>query len=156
MSNLQWVYTLTVCSCNVTYAFPSESTLYSCLNVKELLARSRCKIWSISDCNLTWTQNQLVCKWTLNHLAKLAKWLSVSLRTKWFWVRVQLQELTWFSKKWFFVWSSLSTWYHLHLMVVKITWSNCNSMFCSYLGHSSAYTIFQTKKHIFYKYQCDF
>ena len=33
-----------VCSCHVTYAFQSESTLYSCLNVKELLARSRRKI----------------------------------------------------------------------------------------------------------------
>ena len=30
-------YPQTVCSCNVTYAFQSESTLYSCLNVKELL-----------------------------------------------------------------------------------------------------------------------
>ena len=29
---------LTVCSCHVTYAFQSESTLYSCLDVKELLA----------------------------------------------------------------------------------------------------------------------
>ena len=28
--------TLTVCSCHVTYAFESESTLYSCLNVKWL------------------------------------------------------------------------------------------------------------------------
>ena len=27
-----------VCSCHVTYAFQSESTLYSCLKVKELLA----------------------------------------------------------------------------------------------------------------------
>ena len=36
---------LTVCSCcHVTYAFQSESTLYSCLDVKELLARSRQKI----------------------------------------------------------------------------------------------------------------
>ena len=35
---------LTVCSCHVTYAFPSESALYSCLNVKELLARSRREI----------------------------------------------------------------------------------------------------------------
>ena len=34
----------TVCSCYVTYAFESESTLYSCLNVKELLARSRREI----------------------------------------------------------------------------------------------------------------
>ena len=29
----------------------------------------------------------------LNHLASLAKWLSVRLRTKWLWVRVQLQSL---------------------------------------------------------------
>ena len=34
----------TVCSYHVTYVFQSESTLYSCLNVKELLARSRCEI----------------------------------------------------------------------------------------------------------------
>ena len=35
---------LTVCSCHVTYAFQSESTLYSCLDVTELLARSRQEI----------------------------------------------------------------------------------------------------------------
>ena len=34
----------TVCSCHVPYAFQSESTLYSCLNVKELLAQSRREI----------------------------------------------------------------------------------------------------------------
>ena len=33
-----------VCSCHVTYSFQSESTLYSCLNVKELLARCRREI----------------------------------------------------------------------------------------------------------------
>ena len=71
-------YKLTVCSCSVTYTFQSKSTLYSCLNIKELLARSRRKIWSLSDCNWTRTQNHLVCKRTLNHLAK---WLSVLLRT---------------------------------------------------------------------------
>ena len=64
---------LTVCSCHVTYAFQSESTLYSCLNVKELLAQSRCKIWSLTDCNWTGTHNHLVRKQTLNHLTKLAK-----------------------------------------------------------------------------------
>ena len=52
------------------YVFQTESTLYSCLNVKELLAQSRHKIWSLSDCNWTQTQNHLVCKRTLNHLAK--------------------------------------------------------------------------------------
>ena len=60
-----------VCSCHVTYAFQSESTLYSCLNIKELLARSRREIWRLSDSNWTRTQNQLVLKRTLNHLAKL-------------------------------------------------------------------------------------
>ena len=54
------------------YMFQSESTLYSCLNVKELLAQCRCKISSWCDCNWTRTQNHLVRKWTLNHLAKLA------------------------------------------------------------------------------------
>ena len=68
----------TVCSYHVTYAFQSESTLYGCLNVKELLARSSRKTWSLSDCNWNRTQNHLVCKRTLNHLAK---WLSVLLRT---------------------------------------------------------------------------
>ena len=38
-------YTLkSVCSYHVTYAFQNESTLYSCLNVKELLDRNRCTI----------------------------------------------------------------------------------------------------------------
>ena len=32
---------LTVCSYHVTYSFQNESTLCSCLNVKELLARNR-------------------------------------------------------------------------------------------------------------------
>ena len=72
---------MTVCSCHVTYVFQSESTIYSCLNVKELLAWSRRKIWRWSDCNCTGTQNHLVLKQTLNHLAKLAKWLSYVLST---------------------------------------------------------------------------
>ena len=87
------VIALSVCSYHVMYVFQSESTLYSCLNVKEFLARSRREIWSLSDCNWTRTQNHLVHKRTLNHLAKLAKWLSVRLWTKWFWVRVQYQSV---------------------------------------------------------------
>ena len=47
----------------------------------------------LSDCNGTRTHNHLVRKRTLKHLAKLAKWLSVRLRTKWLWVRVPLQSL---------------------------------------------------------------
>ena len=51
-----------------------------CLNVKELLARSKRHIWSLND-NKIQTHNNLVCKWTLNHLAKLAKWLSCVVST---------------------------------------------------------------------------
>ena len=59
-------------SCHVRVS--GESILYSCLNVKELLARSRHKIWGLSDCNWTRTQKPLVGKRTLDHLPK---WLSV-------------------------------------------------------------------------------
>ena len=62
---------LTVCSYHVTYAFQSESKLYSCLNVKELFAQNRRKIWSLNDCNGTRTHDHVVRKRTLNHLAKL-------------------------------------------------------------------------------------
>ena len=61
-------FLMTVYSYHVTYTFQSKSTLYSCLNVKELLARSWCKIWSLSDCNWTRTHNHLVHKWTFSHL----------------------------------------------------------------------------------------
>ena len=39
----------------------------------ELFAGDRRQIWSLSDCNCTRTQNHLVRKQTLNHLAKLTK-----------------------------------------------------------------------------------
>ena len=83
-------------SYHVTYAFQSESTLYSCLNVKKLLAQIRRKIWSLSDRNWTRIHNYLVRKLTHNHLAKLTslvKWLSVWLRIKWLWIQAQLQSL---------------------------------------------------------------
>ena len=67
---------LTVSSCQVTYTFQSESTLHNFLNVKKLLLGSMRKIWSLSDCNWTRTQNHLVCQRTLNHLAKVAEWLN--------------------------------------------------------------------------------
>ena len=72
---------LTVCCCHVTYAFQSESTRYSCLNVKELLTRSRCEIWGLSDCNLTHNSTLTTEN---SRLASLAKWLSVRSWTKWF------------------------------------------------------------------------
>ena len=66
----------TLCSCHITYVFQRESTLYSSMNVKELLARNKRKIWSLSDCNWTRIYNHLVRKGKPNHLAKLAEWLS--------------------------------------------------------------------------------
>ena len=52
-----------------------------CLNVKELLSQSLDHIWSFSDSNGIRTHNHVVCKWTLNHLARLAKWLSCVVST---------------------------------------------------------------------------
>ena len=71
----------TVCSYHVTHAFQSEYTLYSYLNVKELLAWSRPEIWRLSDCNWTRIHNYFVHKRTLNHLAKVAKRLSCVVST---------------------------------------------------------------------------
>ena len=72
---------LTVCSYHGTYALQSESPLYSCLKLNELFGRSKCEIWNLSDCNETRTHNDLVRKRTLNHLAKLAKWLHCRVST---------------------------------------------------------------------------
>ena len=51
---LEWIYTVQVPEC------------------RELLARKRRDILSLSDCNRIRTLNHLIRKWTLNHLAKLA------------------------------------------------------------------------------------
>ena len=71
-----WLYVLVV-----SHICFRVSPRYSCLKVKEIFAWSKCKIWSLSDCNWTQTQKHLVQKQTLNHLAKLAKWLSCVLST---------------------------------------------------------------------------
>ena len=84
---------LTVCYYHVMYAFQSESTLYSSLNVKELLARYRRDIWSLNDSIGIQTHKHLVRKRLLKHLAKpasLAKWLSVHLWSKYLWIRFPL------------------------------------------------------------------
>ena len=58
-----WVLTcsthLTVCHYHVTYTFQSESTLCSCLNVKELLTQNRHDIWSLSDSRVQINVNKL-------------------------------------------------------------------------------------------------
>ena len=94
---------LPVCFYHVKHAFQGESTLYGCLNVKELLARNRREIWSLSDCNETRTHNHLVRKRTLNHLAKLA--LMVQCESCWSHLRTILFFLERFGIKFFlFVW----------------------------------------------------
>ena len=72
---------LTVWSYHVTYTFQIKSTLYGCLNIKELPAWKRHDIWNLIDCNGTQTHNHLVCKRRLNHLPKLTKWLSCVVST---------------------------------------------------------------------------
>ena len=64
---------LIVCYYHATYDFQSESTLYSYLNVKELLAQNRRPIFHLSDSNGIRTHNHLVCKRTVKHLAKLQR-----------------------------------------------------------------------------------
>ena len=71
---------MTVCYYHVTDTFQSESTLHSCLNFKELLARNRREIWSLSNCHDTRTHNHLVRKRTLNcceNLSVRCIWLYV-------------------------------------------------------------------------------
>ena len=63
------------------------------LNVKELLTRSKCNIWSLSDRKKVRIENHLVRKGTLNDLKKVAKWLSsaveyLPLRCIWLYVIV--------------------------------------------------------------------
>ena len=69
---LYWLYVI-IMSCTSFRVNPNSIV---CRNVKELLARSRCHIWSLSHRNEIRTQSCLVGKRTLNHLAKLAFWLN--------------------------------------------------------------------------------
>ena len=51
----QDVKSLTLSYCHVTYTFQSEPTLYSCLNLKELLARNRRDTWNLKGTSATKT-----------------------------------------------------------------------------------------------------
>ena len=63
------------------YASKHDFTLYVCLNAKELLAQNGHNIWSLSDSNMTQTHHHWVYKGILNHLVKVAKWLSCVANT---------------------------------------------------------------------------
>ena len=71
----------TVFSNHFTYEFQNESTLFSCLNVKEVLAQNRRDIWLWEDCKEIRSYKHLVGKQTLNYLAKLTKWLNCVVST---------------------------------------------------------------------------
>ena len=91
---------LTVCSCHVTYAFQSESTLHSCLNVKEILARSRREIWSLNDCNWTRTQSHLVRKRTLFFILRFARFFFSHVTWSFIWFTEILINLIKNHKNW--------------------------------------------------------
>ena len=73
----QWLYVIVMSCTN----FKVNLHSIVCLNVRELLARNRHHIWSLSDSDGIRTHNHLVHKRTLNCLAKLAKWLSCVVST---------------------------------------------------------------------------
>ena len=113
---------LTVCAYHVTYVFQSVRWLLvyklsgcgfesrcshlnfrfrACFEQKVPWHSGNYRVWIHSEIR-TWykhIQSNAPYRWVLatqlNHLKKLAslaKWLSVCLRTKWLWVRVQLQS----------------------------------------------------------------
>ena len=60
-----------ICSYHVTYAFQSKSTLYSCLNVRELFARNRRNIWSLRVFLIIYLR---VFKWKSNNRSFTRYW----------------------------------------------------------------------------------
>ena len=98
---------LTVCSSHVTYAFQSESTLYSGLSVRlrthscvctflDIQTTTECEftLKCIRDMTRTYSQMHRTDKYSEHSpvIWPVAKWLSVRLQIKWFWVRFQLQS----------------------------------------------------------------
>ena len=83
---------MTVRYYDVKYEFQSPHSIV-CLNVKELIARSKRHMWSLIDTSEIRTHNHLFRKRTLNYLASLAKWLNVRLQTKWLWIPISLLSL---------------------------------------------------------------
>ena len=72
---------LTVWSFHVTHTLQDDFTHYSCLNIKELFATNSFDIWILSDSSSMRTHKHLVCKQSLNHLAKMEKLLRCVMST---------------------------------------------------------------------------
>ena len=79
--------------CNI-FIFMLSIFNKTCKFPLSLLAPSRCHIWSLRDSNGIETHNHLNPKLILNYLARVAKWFSVHLQTKWLWVWILLLSLT--------------------------------------------------------------
>ena len=76
MTNI-WLYVLIMSRTS----FRVDRNFITCLNVKEIVVRSRRHIWSLSDSKVIRAHNHLVRKRTLNHLAKLTTMLLVFICT---------------------------------------------------------------------------
>ena len=69
---------LIVCYYHVTYVFQGETALCTCLNIKQLFARNRRDIWTLSDNCRIQIHNHLVRKRAVSPLVKLANgWVFV-------------------------------------------------------------------------------
>ena len=85
--------------CGLFPWIPISGSLFFTLSIKKGITGCGVQVllWNLSwiaafnttnrDCNGIWTHNHLVCKRTLNHLAKLDKWLSCVMSTYLFDVR---------------------------------------------------------------------
>ena len=81
---------MAVCYYHVTYAYQKKSTLWTCLNVKDL-AQSRHDISNISDNNRIRNLNHLVRKRILSRPVWLLNgWVFIYELNKWLWVRIPL------------------------------------------------------------------
>ena len=78
-SQTKWLQLYVIIMSRTSFRLNPHSIV--CLNVKGLLAWSERHIWSLSDSNEIQTYNHLIGNQTLNHQAKLAKWLSCVVRT---------------------------------------------------------------------------
>ena len=70
-------FALSACYHHVTCEFHNESTLYSLSECQETRCSNQVPYLEFIDSNTIRTHNHLVHKWTINHLAELATWLSV-------------------------------------------------------------------------------
>ena len=106
-----------------------------CLNVKELLAWSRCHIWGLNDSNRIPPHNHLVCKQTLNHLPKLVKWLSCYLNVGCIWLYVCVHADMLQSNQYWTRWGKRNFYEFVRGHPLMWSWINC--LFSRYYSRST-------------------